>query len=81
MSNIYKEKTSCNIANEDGAPDVLYVGEAVELRVNMPNHKLKEGQRGIADKIYKGRIRFSPFGDPAKYTVQTSHVFKLNLGA
>ena len=80
MSNIYKQKGSCDVANQDGAPDVLFPGDVVELKEDLPIQKLKAGQRAIVDKIYKGRILVMPFGRTIACMVKTKHVFKLPWG-
>ena len=81
MSNMYKEKKSCNIANQSGTLDVLNPGNVVELKVDLPIQNLKKGQRAYVDKIYKNKIRILPVKSTTECIVKTKHVFKLSLGA
>ncbi len=80
MSNIYKEKKSCDVANEDGVPVVLFPGDVVELKEDLPIQKLKAGQRAIVDNIYKNRILIMPFGRTIACMIKTNRVFKLPWG-
>lgn len=82
MTNIYKEKTSCDCANSEGAPDVLYKGDVVEARDALPKQKINKGQRAIVDKIYpSGDISILPFGSPRGESVRVKDVYKLNWGS
>lgn len=81
MTNMYKEKTSCDCANTEGAPDVLYPGNFVELRDKLPKQKLAKGQRAIVDRIYStGKIMIMPLGSTVQRMVRVKDVYKLNWG-
>ena len=79
MTNILKDNTSIDCANEAGAPDVLYIGNAVELRVDVPKQALKKGHRAFVDKISPaGIITILPFGPPKSCKVSVKEIFKLD---
>lgn len=81
MTNMYKEKTSCDCANISGAPDVLYPGDAVEMREKMPKQKLAKGQRAVVDKIFGGgRIGILPFNSTTVSMVRVRDIYKLDWG-
>ena len=81
MTMIYIEMGSSKCANVDGAPDVLYPGDFVELREKLAKQKLVKGQRAIVEKIYAGRkIRILPLRTATAHIVRVKDVYKLDWG-